>query len=169
MSTPHKAYPTKRLTGFDYRSTNTYFVTICLNTRSDLFGYVTPEGQLHQSEIGNMIAVTLISLSDPFPTGFIADFVVMPDHVHALIGLEQESADQRQPTLGETVGWFKGMTTHRYGRGVATLGWPRYVGKLWQQGYYDHVIRDERDLEARMKYIERNPFRWAEKRNGEMF
>jgi len=34
--------------------------------------------------------------------------------------------------------------------------------KLWQTGYYDHIIRDEQDYQARWKYIDGNPARWAE-------
>jgi REP element-mobilizing transposase RayT len=33
--------------------------------------------------------------------------------------------------------------------------------QLWQRGYYDHVIRDEGDLERIREYIASNPARWA--------
>ncbi len=36
---------------------------------------------------------------------------------------------------------------------------------IWQRGYFDHRIRDERDLDACRAYIRDNPFRWTSPRN----
>lgn len=164
-------YPntSNRLKDYDYSSSATYFVTICLSQRSDLFGHVADTGTLVQSDVGNMIAIKLLSISDEFPVATISDFIVMPDHIHALIGIDQNDENLSKPTLGQLIGWFKGVTRHRYSQGVATREWPRYNGKFWQPGFHDHIIRDERDHANRTKYIERNPIRWAEKRQGEMF
>ena len=30
---------------------------------------------------------------------------------------------------------------------------------LWQDGYYDHIIRDAQDYQTRIEYIETNPLR----------
>jgi putative transposase len=32
---------------------------------------------------------------------------------------------------------------------------------IWQRSYYDHVIRDEKDLKRTREYIDANPIRWA--------
>ena len=32
--------------------------------------------------------------------------------------------------------------------------------KLWQRGYYDHVIRHEEDYCLHLQYIEENPKKW---------
>jgi REP element-mobilizing transposase RayT len=156
-----------RLRGFNYRSAETYFITVCLSARSSLFGDVTDDGILSQSSTGNMIVMTLIAIPDQFLSESVEDFVVMPDHVHALIATDSVEPPLIASSLGEVVGWFKGATTHRYGKGVASLGWPRYQGGLWQPGYHDHIARDERDFQSRSLYIERNPMRWLEKRQGE--
>jgi len=34
-------------------------------------------------------------------------------------------------------------------------------GKLWQRGYYDHIIRGEADWQAIREYIDRNPAQWT--------
>ena len=34
--------------------------------------------------------------------------------------------------------------------------------KIWQRGYYEHVIRNDRDLYEIRKYIDENPIKWAE-------
>ena len=33
---------------------------------------------------------------------------------------------------------------------------------VWQRGYYEHIVRDEADLERIRQYIAENPARWAE-------
>ncbi len=65
------------------------------------------------------------------------------------------------PTLGDIVGWFKTMTTNEYIRGVKQHGWPSFQGKVWQRNYYEHIIRNERELTQIRKYIASNPARWT--------
>lgn len=70
--------------------------------------------------------------------------------------------------LGEHMGsplslvmqWFKTMSTNEYIRGVKTLDWERFGGKLWQRNYLEHIIRDERSYNAIRKYIINNPRNW---------
>lgn len=72
--------------------------------------------------------------------------------------------------VGEHVGsplrlvvqWFKTMTTNEYIRGVKTLGWQPFNGKLWQRNYYEHIIRDERAFHNISEYIINNPKKWSE-------
>ena len=34
--------------------------------------------------------------------------------------------------------------------------------QLWQNSYYDHIVRDEKDYLTRQRYMENNPARWAD-------
>jgi REP element-mobilizing transposase RayT len=110
-----------------------------------------------------MIAHTLISVPDTFPHVDIVDFVVMPDHMHVIVELADDGSGT-VVSLGKVIGRFKSVTRHRYSLGVKSLGWPPYVLSFWEQGFHDHIIRDEADLANCMNYIEQNPIRWAEKR-----
>ncbi|HET8760925.1 MAG TPA: transposase [Nitrospiria bacterium] len=65
------------------------------------------------------------------------------------------------PTVGDIVGAFKSLTTVRYIRGVNTLGWPAFRGRLWQRNYYEHIIRNEDSLNRIRQYILENPARWT--------
>ena len=51
------------------------------------------------------------------------------------------------PFLGNVIGWFKTMTTNMYIRGVRDLGWHQFEGKLWQRNYYEHIVRNEDELD----------------------
>ncbi|MBI3391666.1 MAG: hypothetical protein HY039_00600 [Nitrospirae bacterium] len=64
--------------------------------------------------------------------------------------------------LHQIIQWFKTMTSNAYIRGDRESGWPPFAGKLWQRNYYEHVIRDETDLESIREYVAGNPARWAE-------
>jgi len=54
------------------------------------------------------------------------------------------------------------MTTNLYLKGIQKNNWPSFNGKLWQRNYYEHIIRNERELEVYRKYIEKNPAKWEE-------
>lgn len=60
------------------------------------------------------------------------------------------------PTLGEVMRGFKAFSAKEINilRGTA--------GPVWQRNYYEHIIRDERSLQAIRQYIIDNPARWAE-------
>jgi len=64
------------------------------------------------------------------------------------------------PTLGDIMDWFKTMTTNEYIRGVKGLGWPPFQCRFWQRNYYEHIIRNEGELERIREYIVNNPLRW---------
>ncbi len=64
-------------------------------------------------------------------------------------------------TLGRIIQAFKSRTTHAYIMGVRHKGWPQLSGRLWQRNYYEHIVRDEADLNRLREYIETNPLRWA--------
>jgi len=62
--------------------------------------------------------------------------------------------------LGSVVQWFKTMSTNEYIRGVKTLGWKPFNGKLWQRNYYEHIIRNEKSQRTISNYIINNPMNW---------
>lgn len=68
-------------------------------------------------------------------------FLIMPDHVHALLSFARDAS------MSKTVGDWKHF--HARKRGI-----------VWQQGYFDHRLRDDErgeQLSAKMNYIRQNP------------
>lgn len=84
------------------------------------------------------------------------EWIVMPDHVHGILFLEPADA---APHLSGVIGAYKSVTTRAYSRFVAAEGRPPLEGRLWQRGYYDHVIRDDQSLMRIREYIRSNPAR----------
>jgi REP element-mobilizing transposase RayT len=52
------------------------------------------------------------------------------------------------------------MSTNAYIRGVKQEGWTPFPKRLWQRNYYEHIIRNERALNAIRQYISDNPANW---------
>ena len=64
-----------------------------------------------------------------------------------------------KPALGDVIGAFKSLVFTVY------LDWikahdPTRRAKFWQRNYYEHIIRNERELHAIRKYIRDNPLQW---------
>jgi len=74
----------------------------------------------------------------------------------------RELAIPRDPSLPRIVQWFKTMTTNDYLLGAKHHGLPPFRNRLWQRNYYEHIIRNERDLDRIRDYISANPSRWAQ-------
>jgi REP element-mobilizing transposase RayT len=63
------------------------------------------------------------------------------------------------PTLGDVIGAFKSIIFTVY------LDWieahdPKRQAKFWQRNYYEHIVRNERELRAIRRYIRDNPINW---------
>jgi REP element-mobilizing transposase RayT len=72
------------------------------------------------------------------------------------------TGDPKRPSLGDIVGAFKSITTNEYALGGTSGGWPPFPGRLWQRNFYEHIVRNDRDLDRIRQYIADNPARWAE-------
>ncbi len=143
----HTRRNSNRLACYDYRSSGAYFVTICTDKRQRVL------------EIPSIHAALLKQwhhLPQRFPSVRLDAFVIMPDHVHGILWLDGSVKDA--PTLGSVIGTFKGWVT---------IAWRQYhreakipcVSHLWQQDYYEHVIRNEDDLALTRAYILNNPLK----------
>ena len=91
--------------------------------------------------------------------------VVMPNHFHGVMiitGDDRPMAEKAAAAISvpRIVQWFKTMTTNGYIRGVTADGWTPFQGRLWQRNYYEHIIRNDAELERVCTYIERNPANW---------
>jgi putative transposase len=75
-----------RLPGFNYASNDAYFVTINTTDRVHFFGEIK-EGKMLLSEMGEVVVNELEMASIHKKNILISDYVVMPDHVHIIVGL----------------------------------------------------------------------------------
>lgn len=163
-----------RLGNFDYSNAGAYFITICTAYRRRIFGRVE-DGSVVPSEAGQIVESCWIGIPHYFPHAELDDFVIMPNHVHGIIiiyGDDGKISDtattvgrarhvsplRNTPALGSMIGAFKSAVTRQMNTRHNTAG-----RQIWQRGYYEHIIRDEHDLNRVRAYILANPIRWMEK------
>ena len=148
---------------YDYSQNGAYYVTICTHNRKNLFGRVSFVGAhpcVRPSVAGVMVKEKLLSLEQKFNDIEIDYSCVMPNHLHfILFKLSAQGAHAGAP-LQEMVKWYKTQTTNEYIKMVKQSVLPPFDKHIWQRGYYEHVIRCERDLYEIRKYIEENPAKW---------
>ena len=142
-----------RLPGYDYSQAGAYFITACTQNRVMLFGEVIDE-QVRLNEMGAIVQQTWDDLPTHYHGIDLDAFIVMPNHVHGIIILADESA--RRHAIPEIVRGFKTFSARRVNERAGKSG------VLWQRGYYEHVIRNEKALDRIRAYIANNPARWAD-------
>jgi putative transposase len=139
--------------------------------RECLFGHVL-DGEMVSNDAGRMVAEEWMKSADIRNEIELEAFVVMPNHVHGIIVIDGRGTARRaptcerfgQPTVGSIptiVRAFKSACTKQINELRGTPG-----AKLWQRNYYEHVIRDEDDLNRIRQYILDNPARWAKDENN---
>lgn len=151
-----------RLREYDYSTPGSYFVTICTADRFCAFGDVH-DSTMKLSPAGAVVDSWWNSIPSQFPDVLLDTRVVMPNHIHGVVVIGSAfvpTTDCALPGLSEIMRWFKSQSTRDYILGVHTEGWPRFPGRLWQQGYYDHIVRSEQSLSRIRSYIASNPSRW---------
>ena len=159
-----------RIKQHDYSSAGAYFITICTKDRQKILSYITkPVGvgahddplypQIQLTSIGEIVEKYLLS-SENISGVKIDRYVIMPDHIHAIIILYPEKyanyqqGSSRAPTptnemLPHIVSTFKRFCNKEIGYNI------------FQRGYIEHIIRDREDYETRLRYIYENPMRWC--------
>jgi putative transposase len=147
-----------RLKGYDYSQPGSYFVTICTEGKEHLFGQVV-EGEMHRNELGDCVARCWKWLAQQYPYIDLDEWIIMPNHLHGIIVIADRAGASRtakRKTLGRLVGAFKTVSTADSNelRGAPTH-------PLWQRDFYDHIIRNDDELNKIREYIRTNPLQWA--------
>ena len=84
LNMPHHRHSI-RLKGYDYSADGIYFITICTKNRQHLFGHVA-EGEMVLNETGQIVKSEWLNTANVRQGEVILhDFVVMPNHFHAII------------------------------------------------------------------------------------
>jgi putative transposase len=107
-----------------------YLVTTVTRERKPVFEEFTAARELIRVMRGDAVRGSHNTLA----------FVVMPDHLHWLLELRQDS-------LSRLVGRVKSISAKRIG------------GRVWQDGFHDRALRKEDDLLAAARYVVANPLR----------
>jgi REP element-mobilizing transposase RayT len=141
-----------RLPAYDYTGAGPYFVTVCTHRRECIFGTVV-DYEMRPSAFGEIVAANWRELPSYYPGTQLDAFVVMPNHFHGILLLNQDGeSNHRLPALMRA---FKAFSTRAVNERRGHVG-----AALWQRGYYEHIIRNEASLERIRRYVVSNPAQW---------
>ena len=176
-----------RLRGYNYSSAGAYFVTVCTDNRKCYLSEVVlnpdnqsapPEyvGAIHESPVcrpeliyetaeirlkpyGKIVEKIINTLSQKYGVR-ITDYVIMPNHIHMVILIDEERAIRESPLqkrslISKIVGYLKATVSreiHKFSPDI----------NLWQRDYYDHIIRWDEEYLKIAEYIHTNPGKWEE-------
>ena len=125
-----------------------------------MFGKVI-DGKMIGNRLGAVVEDCWAKLPDHYDNVSLDSFVLMPNHIHGVIVLESPptgvAASTSRQGVPEIVRAFKTFSARKINTLRGSSG-----TSVWQRGFYDHVIRGERDLYRVRAYIMDNPRKWSE-------
>lgn len=142
------------------------------------FGEIV-NSEMKVNQFGEIVKECWCEIPQKYQNVETDEFVVMPNHVHGIIIINDDTestvgarssrpddksisiwATQRRPykiTLGKIVAFFKYESTKRINGINNSIG-----SRIWQRNYFEHIIRNDDEMNHIREYIFNNPARWQQ-------
>lgn len=152
MEHPVRKHP--RMKEYDYSQEGCYFITFCVKDHRCCLGKVyssqdeTESPKVELSQWGRIVSDVIERIPKAYKDVILDCYAVMPNHVHLLLTLGCDS-NSSIPTIV---------------RGIKTLVTKTIGQSIWQDSYYDHVIRNEQGYKKVWEYVNSNAAKWLEDR-----
>ena len=162
-----------RLKGYGYSQAGAYFITVYTQNHEHLLGEIS-DAEMLINAWGNIIQECWYDLPNHYPGLKLDIFVVMPNHMHGIIIINdtnrvdniESDTEHRVPTyeqfgksipnsISTIIRSYKSAVTKKINELRKT-----YNKKIWQPRFYDRIIRNEKELNKIRKYIINNPLKW---------
>jgi REP element-mobilizing transposase RayT len=166
--------PTARATWWDYNASGIYFVTICTAERQHYFGEIV-QGVMRYSPIGAIAEVMLYELTRNRPYLEIGAYVIMPNHVHAMLIIhpstdetsecittpeeEIHAISQKMSAISPKAASLA-LVLRSYKAAVQKHANRLNIAFKWQTRFHDRIVRNEAAYYKIMQYIQDNPAKW---------
>ncbi len=191
---PMQSRKPNRLKEYDYSRTGEYFVTICVDKFQPVFGFIQ-DGIMCLNSYGSIVYQQLHWLESRYRYVKIDTSIVMPNHIHVIIFIEDLTADgcvsiHESPINSALVGTGLDLSlqdVHQFDphptQPPMNLSLSNIIGALktttskyihraglvnfpWQRSFYDSIIDNEVVLNKIRDYIIYNPLEWPRDRNN---
>ncbi len=164
-----------RLKGYNYSTAGAYFVTVCTKNHRHHFGNII-DNKIELAEIGKIVNQFWTEIPHHFSNVLLDEYTTMPNHLHGIIFITDKCRGevsspsmlprpvtkgretlplQQRMTLGNVIGYFKYQSTKCVNKTCKSSGIT-----IWQRNYYEHIIRNEKELNLIREYIINNPLQW---------
>jgi putative transposase len=173
-----------RLRDYDYSVSGAYFITICVKNGNCAFGEIN-ESFVDLNVLGKKAADYWEEILFHYKNVIPDEYVIMPNHVHGIISIindpvgvqyteplhgnylnrseklissdDIEKKNEYQKVIPNSIG----SIVRNYKGAVSRWSNANGVNDFqWQRGYYDRIIRNEKELFNVRQYIMNNPVRW---------
>ena len=155
-----------RAPGYDYGLPGWYFLTICTHHRRSLFGEIH-NAEMYVNALGRIVEDEWQRTAEIRQDVTLDAYIIMPNHIHGIVVITVDEgrrcSENYVPqcvspsrSVGAVVRGFKAASSRRINALEHAEG-----RQVWQRNYYDHIIRNEADLERIRSYIETNPGNWS--------
>ncbi len=166
--------PSARAQWHDYNG-GTYFVTICTKNREHYFGEINTEPQMQLSPIGQYAYEQFMNVKTHYPYAEIPLFVLMPDHIHAIVMIDGENdigVHCRDVARNVSTGvntQMANISPHKNSLAVVIRGIKSSITKFanqnnipfaWQTRFHDRIVRNQDEFDRISDYIEKNVVNW---------
>lgn len=138
-----------------------YFITICTQNKQHYFGYINNQ-KMNLSILGcelNNIILNTIKIRQlqfiQFPI-----YVIMPNHIHFIITLNTDVDIYQHYFQSNTLNVssvIRGIKS-----ALTSFARKNNLEFAWQRGYYDRIIRNQKEFEHIYQYIENNVINWKQ-------
>jgi putative transposase len=156
-----------RLYGYDYSQKGAYYITIITKDRKNIFGCIMGD-EVELSLAGQVAQVEWSAISTKFPYIDLDEFVIMPNHIHGILFIQNPGQFPNQPRSESTmingapknsiisvIENYKSLTSRKIRQLNFIPG-----GQVWHTRFYDHIIRGYEEFEKIREYIVNNPSKW---------
>ena len=156
-----------RLKRYDYSKNGYYFIIICSNNRECIFcnlnvGAGLAFAHLALTNVGRIIEYHWLNIPIQYENVYIDEYIIMPNHMHGIMIIDKEGADARPaPTISDIICSFKSQCIINNLKRIKENNLNE-TGKIWQCNYFEHIIRNENELEKIRPYNVNNPYKWDE-------
>jgi len=149
-----------RLEAFHYNSWY-FFVTINVKNHAKIFGEVVGEGMV-LNKYWKIVEECILDLPNHYINCNIWDFIIMPNHLHLIIIIDDvgewlksslTNKEKKLYGLSEVIRWLKTFSSRKINQLQNDYKFQR------QRSFYDHIVRNEQDLDRIRKYIQLNPYK----------
>ena len=178
-----------RLINYNYSSAGAYFLTVCTHNHkpilSDIIINSNPThiimpnvGAIHESPVcrpefiyecseirlkpyGKILDRLINEIHEKYGVT-VSDYVIMPNHFHLIVFIDEERAIRESPLqkrslISKIIGYVKATASKQIHLISPDM-------KIWQRNYHDHIIRSDEEYLMIADYIHTNPGRWEEDR-----
>ncbi|RLD52358.1 MAG: transposase [Bacteroidetes bacterium] len=160
-----------RLQGYDYASEGAYFITVCTAKHIIEFGEII-NNKMGVNKFGEIVNDEWFKSEKIRKEISLGEFCIMPNHIHGIVFKGNPHLPDIENNIPQTfdyknkfkvqhknistfINQFKGACTRK----IIKAGNKSFA---WQTNFYDHIIRNKKELNIIENYIRKNPENWED-------